>query len=179
MADRKLAGRALILRFGFRPTLLLGLGAIVAGSVPFVSATEEIALPWIALFLMVQGFGLGLTTLAGTIAAQSSVEWRQRGVATSIVMLARSLGAAVTVTVLGSLLASQFSRIASGLDLGAGNVREAAALLEPGGARRHRSHDAVVASIRPGASPRARFLGHRDPVGGRFSRRSGLPPHQG
>jgi MFS family permease len=124
-------GGRLILRFGFRPTLLLGLSAVVAGSVPFVLVSEEVPLFWIATFLMVQGFGLGLTTLAGTIAAQSAVEWRQRGVATSIVMLARSLGAGAAVTILGSILASEFTRIAGGLDLGRAAVREAAALLDP------------------------------------------------
>src|SRR6266545_3270312 len=98
-------GGRMILRLGFRPTLLLGLGGVAVGSVPFVMAAEQLPLIWIALFLLVQGFGLGLTTLAGTIAAQSAVDWSQRGVTTSVVMLCRSLGAGITVTTLGSLLA--------------------------------------------------------------------------
>jgi MFS family permease len=125
-------GGRMIMRMGFRPTLLLGLSAIAAGSVPFILVDQQLPLAWVGLIVAIQGFGLGLTTLSTTIAAQSSVDWGQRGVVTSAVLFARSMGASLGVTVLGAMLASDFARRMEGVNLGtAANVREAAALLEP------------------------------------------------
>ena len=90
--------------------MLIGVGAIVAGSVPFVLVNEGTAFVWIALILTVLGFGLGLTTLATTIAVQNSVDWGRRGVATSVVLFARSMGGSIGVTVLGALLASDLAQ---------------------------------------------------------------------
>ncbi len=125
-------GGRMIMSMGFRPTLLVGLAAIAAGSIPFVFINQHVPLFWVGLLVAIQGFGLGLTTLATTIAAQSSVEWGQRGVVTSVVLFARSMGASLGVTLLGAMLASEFARLIAGVDLGAAsNIREAAALLDP------------------------------------------------
>ena len=49
-----------------------------------------------------------------------------------LTLLMASLGAGVAVTIFGSFLASEFSRIVAGLDVGsAAQIREAAALLDP------------------------------------------------
>lgn len=124
-------GGRMIMRFGFRPTLLLGLAAILAGSAPFVLVTEAISLFWVGLIVGIQGFGLGLTTLSTMIAAQNAVDWGQRGATTGVVMLARSMGASLGVTVLGALLAYTFAQASAEINLAAFNVREAAALLDP------------------------------------------------
>src|ERR671935_27816 len=56
------------------------------------------------------GVGLGFANTALLIAVQTSVEWRQRGVATASTMFARTIGGTLAVGVLGALLASALSR---------------------------------------------------------------------
>jgi hypothetical protein len=52
------------------------------------------------------GVGLGLANTALLIAVQTSVEWRQRGVATASTMFARTIGGTLAVGVLGAVLSS-------------------------------------------------------------------------
>jgi MFS family permease len=55
------------------------------------------------------GLGMGLIASPTLIAAQSSVEWSERGVATSTNMFARSIGSAVGVAVFGAIVNSRIS----------------------------------------------------------------------
>ena len=97
-----LAGRV-YMRHGFRLTVLLGstiavlgtLGLAAIGPTPNVAAIGAVA--------FVIGFGLGWTAAPSLIAAQSSVEWDQRGVVTGLNVFARSAGSAVGVAVLGAI----------------------------------------------------------------------------
>ena len=56
-----------------------------------------------AALCFVTGCGLGLLALPSLIAAQSSVDWDERGVVTGAHMFARSLGSAVGVAVFGAI----------------------------------------------------------------------------
>ena len=60
------------------------------------------------------GFGFGLVASPAVVAAQSSVTWQHRGVATGTTMFARSVGSAVGVAVFGAIangiVASQLGR---------------------------------------------------------------------
>jgi MFS family permease len=55
------------------------------------------------------GLGMGLIASPTLIAAQSSVEWAERGVVTSTNMFARSLGSAVGVAVFGAIVNARVS----------------------------------------------------------------------
>src|SRR5712691_8945184 len=103
------SGRALP-RVGFRPLVRTGLliSAVAAVAVavllrPGASIHAPQALS--ALY----GVGLGLANTALLIAVQTSVEWRQRGVATASTMFARTIGGTLAVGVLGGILASALS----------------------------------------------------------------------
>ena len=50
---------------------------------------------WLAVPNFVMGLGFGLTVSPGVVAAQSSVDWTERGVVTASNIFARSLGSAV------------------------------------------------------------------------------------
>src|SRR5207237_4633140 len=56
------------------------------------------------------GLGLGLANTALLIAVQTSVEWRQRGVATASTMFARTIGGTLAVGVLGGILSAAVLR---------------------------------------------------------------------
>jgi MFS family permease len=58
---------------------------------------------YLALACFVIGLGLGFTASPGVVAAQSSIDWRSRGVVTGANMFARSVGSAVGVAVFGAV----------------------------------------------------------------------------
>lgn len=96
------AGR-LYMRIGFRRTTLIGvsittLAAIVLASV--ASWPNPFMIAAIAFFL---GFGLGWTAAPTLIAAQSSVDWSERGAVTGMNAFARSAGSAVGVAIFGAI----------------------------------------------------------------------------
>lgn len=94
---------SLYLRWGFRRTVIIGSSITLAGLVALVAVTPW-PNPWsIAAVTFVTGFGLGWTGTPALIAAQSSVEWEERGVVTGLNMFARSAGAAVGVAVFGAI----------------------------------------------------------------------------
>jgi EmrB/QacA subfamily drug resistance transporter len=96
------AGR-LYLRLGFRITMLIGSGFVVVGSGLLLTVTPSSSVLYLALACFVIGVGLGFSASPGVVAAQSSVDWRTRGVVTGANMFARSVGSAVGVAVFGAV----------------------------------------------------------------------------
>lgn len=96
------------LRFGFRTTALIGAVVSLAGAAVLAAfaATPSVAVVAIASFII--GLGMGLLSTGTLIAAQSSVEWQERGVVTGTNMFARSLGSAVGVAIFGAIANSVF-----------------------------------------------------------------------
>jgi EmrB/QacA subfamily drug resistance transporter len=108
-----ISGRALP-RVGFRILVRSGLviSAVAAGALalllrPGVSLHVPQAMS--AMF----GIGLGLANTALLIAVQTSVEWRQRGVATASTMFARTIGGTLAVGILGAILSAAVLRDAT------------------------------------------------------------------
>lgn len=97
-----LAGR-FYLRVGFKNTALIGMSLVIAGAAGLVAMVHRPNVAVIAVLCFVIGCGLGLSALPSLIAAQSSVEWDERGVVTGGHMFARALGSAVGVAVFGAI----------------------------------------------------------------------------
>ena len=98
------------LRVGYRPTALIGLVTAVAGAVMLWAGAGTPNAILVALACFVVGLGLGLVATPTLIAAQSSVEWEERGVVTGSNMFARSIGSAVGVAVFGAIANSVIAR---------------------------------------------------------------------
>ncbi|WP_032376359.1 MDR family MFS transporter [Rhodococcoides fascians] len=97
------------LRFGFRTTAVVGgsIGVVGAALTTLLDAESQI---WhVAAMCFVIGLGMGLIASPTLIAAQSSVDWAERGVVTSTNMFARSLGSAVGVAVFGAIVNARVS----------------------------------------------------------------------
>ncbi|HEU5037940.1 MAG TPA: MDR family MFS transporter [Nocardioides sp.] len=93
----------LYLSIGFRATMLIGgvIGFLGSAMLLFIGPDSSI---WvIAAPCFVMGLGFGLVASPSIIAAQSSVTWQHRGVATGSTMFARSVGSAVGVAVFGAI----------------------------------------------------------------------------
>jgi multidrug resistance protein len=104
-----LAGR-IYLRVGFKRTALMGVVLVIAGAAALRVAVQHPNLIVVACACFVVGCGLGLSALPSLIAAQSSVEWEERGVVTGTQMFARSLGSAVGIAVFGAVANAVFGK---------------------------------------------------------------------
>ena len=101
-ATASIAGRV-YLRWGFRSTAAMGAALVIAGSAILVALAYRPNVGTVAAACLVIGGGMGLLAVPTLIAAQSSVEWSERGVVTGNNMFARSLGNAVGVAVFGAI----------------------------------------------------------------------------
>ena len=105
-----LSGRLFYMKNGFRPTMLIGMGLALAGSVLLLVRAQTPNVAVVAVACFVVGLGLGLVASPSLIAAQASVGWSERGVVTGANMFARSIGSAVGVAVFGAVANAVFER---------------------------------------------------------------------
>jgi MFS family permease len=125
---------AVVVRFGFRGTALLGTLLITLGIAALTAAAAfpAVAAGCFALSMVVIGLGMGPTSLSHILAVQNSVEWNRRGVATGAIAFFRTIGGALGVAILGALLASRaVDRLPKGADVVAALRPETHGLLAP------------------------------------------------
>ncbi|MFK0040255.1 MFS transporter [Paenarthrobacter sp. NPDC090517] len=107
------AGR-FYLRIGFKNTAIIGIVITVIGSaiLALTAPTPNIILVAMACFVV--GLGLGLVATPSLIAAQTSVEWNERGVVTGTNLFARSIGSSIGVAVFGAIANAIYANGPSG-----------------------------------------------------------------
>lgn len=141
-------GGRLILRFGYRPIVALGMLLVVTGAALLASVDVETSRLQLSIHAGLMGFGGGLTMASLMIAAQHAVAGSRLGVTTSTVQFARSIGAAIGTAIMGTLmnwrlsveLARSDAQLAglasiSGRDLSSVILPETRALLSPAAAQ--------------------------------------------
>jgi multidrug resistance protein len=106
-ATASVAGQ-LYLRWGFKYTAMVGAALVITGASVLVVTAHRPNVAVVAAACLVIGGGMGLLAVPTLIAAQSSVDWNERGVVTGNNMFARSLGSAVGVAVFGAIANSIF-----------------------------------------------------------------------
>jgi MFS family permease len=97
-------GGNLMLRIGYRPTVIAGLTLMTAGFavLSFIGPGSP---RWLLLVdVGIMGAGMGLVMLVLLITMQSSVERNHLGIATSLNQFSRSIGATVGVAVMGAVM---------------------------------------------------------------------------
>jgi EmrB/QacA subfamily drug resistance transporter len=102
------AGR-IYLRFGFRPTVLIGTTVAALSALLLLAVTGADSVLLTAGACLLIGLGLGLSATPALIAAQSSVGYSERGVVTGANLFSRSIGSAVGVAVFGAIANSVLS----------------------------------------------------------------------
>lgn len=131
-----LAGKVM-LRTGFRPLIVGGLGLTVLGATAMaVLLKQGASLLALQVALGVFGVGLGFASTSLLIAVQTSVGWELRGVATASNMFFRTIGGVLGVGLMGGVMVSQLMKDPS--------IPESAtnALLSP-----ERGHAAIPAEV--------------------------------
>lgn len=105
-----LAGR-FYLRWGFRATSIGGGLLVLAGTVVLALLAPHPSVALVAISCFFIGAGFGFAAVPSLVAAQSSVEWSERGVVTGANMFARSLGQALGAAILGAIANSIILRM--------------------------------------------------------------------
>ncbi|MEV4951275.1 MFS transporter [Paenarthrobacter nitroguajacolicus] len=101
-------------RIGFRNTALLGISVTVIGTAFLALTAAAPNVLVVATGCFVVGLGLGLVATPSLIAAQTSVEWNERGVVTGTNLFARSIGSSVGVAVFGAVANAIYARVPGG-----------------------------------------------------------------
>jgi len=94
----------LYLRVGFRVTALIGSCVVVLGCGLLLLLDGSSGVVQVGATSFVIGLGMGFAAAPTLIAAQSAVQWQQRGVVTGTNMFFRSAGSAVGVAVFGAIV---------------------------------------------------------------------------
>jgi EmrB/QacA subfamily drug resistance transporter len=92
------------LRLGIRITAVMGAIVVVLGTGLLLLLGRDSSVLQVAATSFVIGLGMGFTAAPTLIAAQSAVQWQQRGVVTATNIFFRSVGSAVGVAVFGAIV---------------------------------------------------------------------------
>jgi EmrB/QacA subfamily drug resistance transporter len=98
------AGGRMLLKTGYRATLLLGSVLVASGAALCVPMDRATSLTYAVVAVVVIGLGLGFSSTSYLVSVQNAVPWRRRGVATSSVVFFRTVGGSLGVAVMGALL---------------------------------------------------------------------------
>jgi EmrB/QacA subfamily drug resistance transporter len=121
----------LMLRVGYRTTLLAGTLFMTAGGLLTTFFGPATALWYAVLAVVLVGLGLGFVSTSYVVSVQNAVSWARRGVATSSVMFFRTVGGALGVAVMGAVLnAALRERYSATVDRIAGGDRDFVRLLQ-------------------------------------------------
>lgn len=122
-------GGRVLLRVGFRRSVLGGLLLVVTAQGGFLLADASSSRPYLAGVMALLGLGFGFSSVAFTIAVQSSVPWNVRGVATSSLQFFRSIGGSVGVAAMGTIVSVRMQPLLGGTAVG--GVTSTSVLLDP------------------------------------------------
>jgi MFS family permease len=106
------ASARLVLRVGYRPVVLSGMLCLTGGFVLLSGWSEALTQSAAMRDALVGGIGMGLTMVPMLIAAQSAVARADLGGATSMIQFFRTIGGAIGLSVMGTVMAW---RLSSGL----------------------------------------------------------------
>jgi EmrB/QacA subfamily drug resistance transporter len=105
----------LVLRVAYRRLVFSGMMCLVAGFVLLSRWSASLTLPGAMRDALVGGVGMGLNMVPMLIAVQSSVERSDLGTATSMTQFFRTIGGAVGISLMGTVMGRQ---LADGLPMG-------------------------------------------------------------
>lgn len=106
-----LAGRIIPTR-GFRPVIRVGLSlAFLSGMALALLTGPSTSILALQVVMFWFGAGLGASSTALMLSVQTSVDWKQRGVATASNMFFRTIGGTLAVGALGGILAAMLAAV--------------------------------------------------------------------
>ena len=98
------AGGQIMLRSSYRAATMVGSIFLLVGISMLIALEPQRGPLWAATGTGLVGIGMGLNQNTYTVAAQSVVDWSQRGTATAIISLMRMLGQTVGTAIYGAVV---------------------------------------------------------------------------
>jgi EmrB/QacA subfamily drug resistance transporter len=95
----------LVLRIGYRIVVFAGMGCLTIAFVLLSRWSPALTLPIAMRDALIGGIGMGLTMVPMLIAVQSAVPRSELGMATSMIQFFRTVGGAIGLAVMGSVMA--------------------------------------------------------------------------
>lgn len=128
----------LISKYGhYRPFPIIGTALMVLGFILFSNLAENTSQLVLTLWMLILGVGIGLFMQVMTLAVQNSVDRKDLGTATSVVIFFRTIGSALGAAIFGAVLTSrlnyhltQTSAAGSDLTFTASNLSTSQAVLD-------------------------------------------------
>lgn len=102
------------LRIGFRRTAMIGVTVTVIGTAVLAVTASWPSIAMVAMSCFTVGLGLGLLAPPSLVAAQTSVEWNERGVVTGTNLFAQSIGSSIGVAIFGAVANAIYAATPSG-----------------------------------------------------------------
>jgi Na+/melibiose symporter-like transporter len=103
-------GGRLLLRFTFRQVMFSGMALMLFGYFMLDTMTADTSRFVVLRNVLFLGSGMGLTMIASMIAVQHSVARSQLGIATSTSQFFRSIGSAIGVAIMGTVLTQRLNQ---------------------------------------------------------------------
>jgi EmrB/QacA subfamily drug resistance transporter len=108
------SGRLIAISGRYKRWPIIGMGVVVLACGLLAQLEPTTSMLMLAFGMLLLGLGMGSTLPTSTLAVQNAVEFRDMGVATSLVAFFRSLGGAVGLAAYGAVFNAQI--VASGVD---------------------------------------------------------------
>jgi MFS family permease len=130
-------GGRLLLRHGYRWVTAVGMVPLITGATLLTQVSANTTRAQLIAAVILMGVGGGLTAPVQTIAVQHAVPGHLTGVATSVIVFARTIGGALGTSIMGALMAWRLRGLLSSLPRlqngGSHRVTDIAQLLHPSG----------------------------------------------
>ncbi len=94
----------MILRVGYKKVILTGISLLIVGGIMLVSLAPILNYILLLVAMFILGLGFGISITAFTIGVQEAVDWKERGISTSIQLFSRNIGSTIGVTIVGGIL---------------------------------------------------------------------------
>ena len=99
-----IASGRLMIRTSYRLAAGIGGVCLVAGSLVLMTLDPSDSLLWAGTGALLNGIGMGFCNTAFMVSTQAAVDWHERGMATSSMMVMRMVGSSVGAAVFGAIL---------------------------------------------------------------------------
>jgi EmrB/QacA subfamily drug resistance transporter len=94
----------MILKYGYKNVIMTGMALLVFGGLLLVLGMNTFGYIFLIVDMFVLGLGFGLAFTALTIGVQEAVDWKERGISTSIQMFSRNIGTTIGIAIVGWVL---------------------------------------------------------------------------
>ncbi|RXT04894.1 MDR family MFS transporter [Ammoniphilus sp. CFH 90114] len=93
-----------ILKVGYKKAILTGIVLLLVGGSILALFVSVLNYTLLLIVMFILGLGFGVSVTAFTIGVQEAVDWKERGVSTSIQLFSRNIGTTVGVAIVGAIL---------------------------------------------------------------------------